>query len=922
MPSPRVNWIISATDKVSATVKGIDDRLGRLGDTFRTIGTVAIGAAAVRSLTNLARSTLEWGDRLDDLSQRTGIAQDTLQGFEYAAGQTGTTLEAVSKSIVKLARSGDDANRGLQEYAEAFQRLGINAADLVKLPLDEQFFRVADAVAALGTESEQLALGQRLLGRGFAEILPSIKRGTGELRKFFDESKRLGGLTRDQIQAIGDANDAWARLSTALGNLAKQTIAPLSGALEELANTLAFRIGAGAKEAGDSVGDFAEHLRKLNNVLKPLQPSFGFLADLQKYSWEARAEGVRILTDAFVTFASGVAVAGRILGRFVGGNVADDLSKEVDQAKYEINQYIRAVRELYNLDNEVNQTPKGPQGPRTLGTLQGKLERDIRAAAARIGEAIDIEPPDLNAIIRAWEDSEKAAKSAADALVRDAERIYQQTRTPLESYRAGIDEVSDLLGQKLISADTARRKIQLLGAELGEATQAFVESTEAGRRWKQALEDVADITDETQTPLERLEAKLKRIAELRAPSLPKIVTDGSEARVAAKYAKAADDIETELLRIGRLPAPSLPAIEATGTEAAVVQQYGAAVDRAVDQVSRELARIGNLPAPQLPPVEGEIAGDIVGEYRAIGDVIAREQERIGNLPPTVLPPLVADRSEIAAVIDYLSTFDLVAEKYDNLAKTLARLGELEARGVLDADIAADARNRAFGEVIGKAGEVVTAYEAMERKYIELQKLFDKGLIGRVSLERGKIEAQSQYMKDLEAQAGDTTDRVTEILEQIKNATDGVARDITAAFFDSTKSIGDAFENMLDRIAQSIIEKNVVQPIIDSISGAISNASASGGGGLGGFFKSLFGRAQGGPVSRGTPYLVGEEGPELFIPQQSGRVAANGAGSALNITFNVNSLDPSSAAAVIAANERVITNVIRRAQTRAGYAPTV
>ena len=35
------------------------------------------------------------------------------------------------------------------------------------------------------------------------------------------------------------------------------------------------------------------------------------------------------------------------------------------------------------------------------------------------------------------------------------------------------------------------------------------------------------------------------------------------------------------------------------------------------------------------------------------------------------------------------------------------------------------------------------------------------------------------------------------------------------------------------------------------------------------------RAQGGPVSSKTPYIVGEKGPELFIPNSSGRVAPNG-----------------------------------------------
>ena len=56
-----------------------------------------------------------------------------------------------------------------------------------------------------------------------------------------------------------------------------------------------------------------------------------------------------------------------------------------------------------------------------------------------------------------------------------------------------------------------------------------------------------------------------------------------------------------------------------------------------------------------------------------------------------------------------------------------------------------------------------------------------------------------------------------------------------------------------------------------------------GGGLAGLFGGLVGgapgRATGGPVSPGRAYVVGERGPELFVPTGSGRVLANGSGAA-------------------------------------------
>ena len=44
------------------------------------------------------------------------------------------------------------------------------------------------------------------------------------------------------------------------------------------------------------------------------------------------------------------------------------------------------------------------------------------------------------------------------------------------------------------------------------------------------------------------------------------------------------------------------------------------------------------------------------------------------------------------------------------------------------------------------------------------------------------------------------------------------------------------------------------------------------------------RAAGGPVSRGRAYLVGEGGPEMFVPRQNGTIVPNGAG--VNVSVNV------------------------------------
>lgn len=47
-----------------------------------------------------------------------------------------------------------------------------------------------------------------------------------------------------------------------------------------------------------------------------------------------------------------------------------------------------------------------------------------------------------------------------------------------------------------------------------------------------------------------------------------------------------------------------------------------------------------------------------------------------------------------------------------------------------------------------------------------------------------------------------------------------------------------------------------------------------------------GRANGGPVSAGTPFMVGERGPELFVPRSSGNIIPNGSFGGGGITQNI------------------------------------
>lgn len=91
-------------------------------------------------------------------------------------------------------------------------------------------------------------------------------------------------------------------------------------------------------------------------------------------------------------------------------------------------------------------------------------------------------------------------------------------------------------------------------------------------------------------------------------------------------------------------------------------------------------------------------------------------------------------------------------------------------------------------------------------------------------------------------------------------------------------------------------------------------------GLSGIVSSIIGapgRATGGPVSGGRPYLVGENGPELFVPSAGGRIeqrsSNSGGGRDVRVAIAINTPTPSDPQ-VLRQSSRQVARAVRAALT--------
>ena len=161
----------------------------------------------------------------------------------------------------------------------------------------------------------------------------------------------------------------------------------------------------------------------------------------------------------------------------------------------------------------------------------------------------------------------------------------------------------------------------------------------------------------------------------------------------------------------------------------------------------------------------------------------------------------------------------------------------------------------------------------------------------------------EAVREVKIEFDQSKTKLTEFAEQTKQtqknlddmAVRGLNRmeDSLMGVMQGTMSAKDAFKSMAQSIISDLMRMAIQQQITGRIAGFLGGLGAFGGGGSNYSYGQLTGRpmlAQGGIATKGQPYMVGERGRELFVPNQTGRVIPNnqlgGGGVVVNQTINL------------------------------------
>jgi len=232
------------------------------------------------------------------------------------------------------------------------------------------------------------------------------------------------------------------------------------------------------------------------------------------------------------------------------------------------------------------------------------------------------------------------------------------------------------------------------------------------------------------------------------------------------------------------------------------------------------------------------------------------------------------------------------------------------------------------EGLGEAVPTTTATDWVENLIATLQEA------GVAADEEARIIAEKikdgLVSKDEEIKNGlkDTADAVGETVKTLKedlegkfgSAVKGLVDGLATSLMEGKDILGnfkDFFKTIVKEMIAQAIRLAVIQPILQSIFGMFGyNIGFTQTGGI----ESITKRAAGGPVMRNKPYVVGELGPELFVPSQAGQIVNNNemgmmGGRGTAVTYNINAVDAASFKQLVARDPEFIYRVSRVGQRR-------
>lgn len=524
----------------------------------------------------------------------------------------------------------------------------------------------------------------------------------------------------------------------------------------------------------------------------------------------------------------------------------------------------------------------------------------------------------LNGDVKNLEDQIKETTSAAEAFIAANNKAGQSLEGIAESYRKDTAPALQELYDQLKAIATIE-----LDSQVKKFTQSII--NEYAPMWKMALPEIFNIFRDS--PVEKLAKDLglstgeaqKLFQQLREfkegkrtfEELTSFVTSLSLATKQAteEGQKLRNDLLQTFVKVAEAKAAKTDTEKKEESDAKRLAEREAERRKAylegLDQQIRKLKEGENaallFEAAKQGGAEGVAKAKQIIAFKERDEALKQSIERRKQFEERE-----RKEEEEATKEFYKSQEDAVK----NYIKTLERQEQIEKD-------ASDVGERRFAQIKRQIESTRTPLEVYIDQIKEYNEWLEQSEITQEQFARLTDKAYEDFNKKLE--------KTDDILEDLRDGFKSLGASIVDAFT-SGKNAGEIFRSVLLDIFKKMATKQFNQ-MFDLISpkgggllayasgflgggASLSDLSAAGGGSNFGALAASGFMADGGPVQGNEAYIIGERGPELFVPNASGTIVPNhmlmGGGQTVNYNgpyiANMQAIDTQSAAQFLARNK--------------------
>jgi phage-related minor tail protein len=879
------------------------------------VAVMEAGAEAKRAAQRTPSSGGTAGPSLSDRSSRALTSQIEREIALLSAGERGT--RKFYESLIQLRGGSVDAFAPLLAQLDAAR---------------EKQRLVQASMQRTGLSAKEMAFALRGVPAQFTDIATSLAAGQNPLTVFLQQ----GGQLKDMFGGVGAA-------ARALGGYILGLINPLTiGAA--VAGALGVAFFQGSKESQELAKSIILTGNAAGTTTGKLQDISRGVAEATGATRGAVAEALgQIVTTGKVTAANiGIISEAAIrMERATGQSIKETIKQFEELGRSPVEASIKLNEQAHYLTAELYRQIKAleDQGRATDAAALAQ-----KAWADALVERSSSITGNLGSLEKAWIAVKDGAKAAWDSMldvgrtksVTDKLRETSDEIAALQARLARQKEAGGGLLNNFLAGQTQRALDEARATQSNLQEQARLESRGAARDKDLASGNAAGIElfkerDKYLTKEVQKRNELAKAEEIYKRAIAGAVGDQKLlAEYAAAYKQTVDGINEKFK-------------EKKSNNNDIAQSFAAQLSVEKEFTKTEVALIKDRVKQRLITEEEGIDQELAAQERGYLKRVALLQEQIAKTKDkgeqdklrgeiTVAGLGMGEavgkaQTERAKVADerlksqQAFTASLGEEANALLLKAKAEEEENARIGMTKQQIAELTAKR-YDEIIAKkeaAAEVARGAEGQEAElFLIEQQISALQRLKGAELNRPKLEERAAEIKELASLAGRGAKQIEDIF----------AENLFNGFSKGLKGMLQDFGQVIQRMIAQAIAADLSRRLLGSLGGSgndwesffsvLFGAGSASTGSSGGTFNGLQMRAEGGPVSAGHTYLVGEKGPEIVRMGGNGYVTPNNkvnwGGGEVRVVMNITSPDARSFAAsrgqVAVAAQRAIARARR------------